>query len=185
MMRLASLLVIVCTAALGQSGRLELPNVSRSLLSAVAVGQPSGSPNNSSIFQIRLVRDHASADTEEMPWKSRDGQTVPLPVEKTAVFDDAGVASAVVVKDKATGKAQLRITLTQSGSKRFEEITMQNIHKRIAIIIDGVLYEAPMIQAQISTDSLPIRDDFNEQQAEALARKINASVKDTSPSRRE
>ncbi len=61
---------------------------------------------------------------------------------------------------------------------------MQNIHKKIAIIIDGVLYEAPMIQAQISTDALPIRDGFNEQQAEALARKINASVKDTSPSRR-
>ncbi len=94
-MRLASLLVIVCTAALGQSGRLELQKrQSIAFMSAVAVGQPSGSPNNSSIFQIRLVRDHASADAEEMPWKSRDGQTVPLPVEKTAVFDDAGVASA-------------------------------------------------------------------------------------------
>lgn len=40
-------------------------------------------------------------------------------------------------------------------------------------------------QVEISTDSLPIRDDFTEQHAEELAQKINAAVKDTSPSGRE
>ena len=120
-----------------------------------------------------------------MQLKSTDGQAVPLSVEKTPVFDQAGVTSAAVVKDNATGRAQLRIALTREGSRRIAEITKQNIHKRIAIIIDGVLYEAPVIQAEISTDSLPVRDALTEQRAEELARKINAAVNGAGPVRRE
>ena len=181
LMYVASLFVTVCMAALVQP----MPNPTGFLLSAFQTGQASGNRPSTSIFQIRLVRDHPSVDTNEMPWRSRDGQTMMLPVEKTPVFDISGVDSAAVVKDKATGQTQLSISLTQSGSKHFAEITKQNIHKRIAIIINGVLYVAPIIQAEISTDSLPIRGDFTEQQAKELARKINTAVKGTSPSRRE
>ena len=63
------------------------------------------------------------------------------------------------------------------GRKRFAEITKQNIHKRLAIVIDGTLYAAPIIQAEIATGSLPIQDDFTEEQATELAGKINAAVK--------
>jgi hypothetical protein len=56
------------------------------------------------------------------------------------------------------------------GTEAGEKI-LQGWSKRIARNIDGMLHEAPIIKAEISTDSLPIRDDFTEQQAEEFARK--------------
>lgn len=104
LMYVASFFVLLCTAALVQFSTPELPNANRFLVSAFQTGQTPGSRTNASIFHIRLVRNHPSADTDEMPLKSRNGQTVTLPVEKSSVFDQIGVTSAVVVKDKATGR---------------------------------------------------------------------------------
>ena len=133
-----------------------------------------------SVFQIRLVRDQPSEATEQLPMKSPDGQSVTLSVERRPVFDTAGVASAVVAKDPSTGQPVLQIRLTSAGSRQITEITRQNIHNRLAVIIDGVLYEAPVIQAEISTDFLPVRDNLTPQQADALARKINAEIRSNS-----
>lgn len=133
-----------------------------------------------SVFQIRLVKDQPSQDTEQLPMKSPDGQSITLPVERKPVFDAAGVASAVVVKDESTGQPVLQVRLTSVGSRQITEITRQNIHNRLAVVIDGVLYEAPVIQAEISTDFLPVRDNLTPQLADALARKINAEIRTNS-----
>lgn len=128
------------------------------------------------IFQIRLVREAAAGDTEQMSYQSRDGQTLQFQVKKKPLLDQTAVVSASVASD-TTGHPEVRVALTPKGRKRLAKITRQNIHNRIAVVIDGVLYDAPVIQAEISTDWLPVLDNFTEQQAAELAAKINAAVK--------
>ncbi|HLJ18284.1 MAG TPA: hypothetical protein VKV15_27585 [Bryobacteraceae bacterium] len=129
------------------------------------------------VFQMRLVLDAPSADSEPMTYTGK-GATQPqvLQVWKKPLLDQTAVESAAVIEETPADKPQIRIMFTAQGSKRFAEVTKQTIHKRIAVVIDGKVYEAPMIQAEISTDWVPIRGEFTRQQATELAGKINAAV---------
>lgn len=42
-------------------------------------------------------------------------------------------------------------TLNPKGAVKFEEVTGKNIHKRLAIVLDDIVYSAPMIQSKISS----------------------------------
>lgn len=131
----------------------------------------------SSIFQIRLALDASTADSEQMKYKTKDGQTMTLHVQKTPLLDLTAVESAAVDNDTPTRELGIRITFTAQGRQRFAEVTKQIIHKRIAIVIDGKVYSAPIIQAEISADSVPITGDSTERQETQLAEKINAAIR--------
>ena len=66
----------------------------------------------------------------------------------------------------------MRLGAGQRTKSRF----LQKCRVLIAILIDGVVCAAPMIQAEITADSIPIRDNLTGQQPEDLARKINAAI---------
>lgn len=141
--------------------------------SAIAADAPT-----QSIFQVRLVVDAASDGTEQLAYKDKDGQTLMLDVQKTPVLDLNDIESAeVVTEDTPSGQPQVRIMLTPQGRERLEEVSEQAIHKRLAIVIDGKVYAAPMIQAKLTSDYIPIGDVPTEEQAKDIAGKINAAVR--------
>lgn len=47
-------------------------------------------------------------------------------------------------------KPNVQLTLTAMGGKRFGEVTGANVNKRLAIILDGVVEQAPVIQQKIA-----------------------------------
>ena len=165
------------------SGTLFALLCTATLMNAGAQDSGTGGVGRRSMFQIRLVADRASANTQEMPMKSPDGPTVTLEIEKKPLMDLASVASAKVVKDDGSGQAQLHIVLTGEGRERLAEVTRRNIHRRIAVIIDGTVYAAPVIQAEISSEFIPVHTFFTDKQAEELARKVNDAVHEGSPGR--
>ncbi len=61
----------------------------------------------------------------------------------------------------------VHFTLSPDGAKRFEQITGANIGKQLAIILDGRLQSAPVIQARIS-DSGIIQGRFTPEEADDL-----------------
>lgn len=131
-------------------------------------------------FEMRLVVDSTSADAERMTLVLQNpgsGQTrlEPLYVQKTVLLDQTAVESAKVATN-ALGAPQIEITLTDAGRKRFAKITRQNIGKRLAIVIDGRVCTAPVIQSEITGGKGQITGNITDQQAEALAAKINAAV---------
>ncbi len=67
--------------------------------------------------------------------------------------------------------------MTEQGRTRLASFTKQNLHKRIAVMIGGNVVSVPVIQAELNLDSLPVRGDFDRQQAEHMASEINAAVK--------
>ena len=67
------------------------------------------------------------------------------------------------------GEPQIEFRLNSEGAKRFGEVTRNNIGQRLAIILDGELYSAPVIQGAIETGSGQITGHFTVEQAQELA----------------
>jgi SecD/SecF fusion protein len=67
------------------------------------------------------------------------------------------------------GEPQIEFRLNSEGAKRFGEVTRNNIGQRLAIILDGELYSAPVIQSAIETGSGQITGHFTVEQAQELA----------------
>jgi len=66
------------------------------------------------------------------------------------------------------GSAIVNFNLTHDGAARFSEVTGKNVGKQLAIVLDGRVQSAPVIQSQIS-DSGQITGNFTPQQAADLA----------------
>ena len=97
----------------------------------------------------------------------------PLYVAKETLLDARSIKEATV-EEQGDGWG-IHVTLTAEGGKRFGEITKQRVGKRIAILIDGTLYAAPVVVNEITGGSVRISGVFTKDTADKLAAKINSS----------
>jgi len=74
------------------------------------------------------------------------------------------------------GKPAISINFNSEGEKIFEELTKNNIGKRLAIYIDGVLREAPVVQEVIYGGKAQITGNFTIKEAQELARNLNVGA---------
>jgi len=65
--------------------------------------------------------------------------------------------------------AYVAITFNNKGGRIFERLTSENIHKRMAIVLDGKIYSAPVIQDKISGGRASITGSFTTDEARDLA----------------
>ena len=65
--------------------------------------------------------------------------------------------------------AYVSITFDSTGAAAFERITGENIKKRLAIILDGSVYSAPVIQDRIAGGRAQITGQFTTQEANDLS----------------
>ena len=131
------------------------------------------------IFQIRLVAETPSATSEPMVKVSQTGDQAvkeTLNVEKAALLDQTALKSASVSND-SLGHPVIDLTFTRKGATQFATITQANLHKRLAIVIDGHLNSAPMIQSSITGGKAQISGNFSKEEATDLANRINAIAK--------
>jgi SecD/SecF fusion protein len=109
---------------------------------------------------------------EVLKRKTRDRQgregTEEVMVKKKAEMTGSGIKSAMVVRGNL-GEPEIHFTLDSEGAVRFAEITRQNVKQRLAIILDGELYSAPVIQTPIETGSGSITGQFDQREAFELA----------------
>ena len=78
------------------------------------------------------------------------------------------VKNAMAVRGNL-GEPQIDFQLNADGAKRFGEVTRNNIGQRLAIVLDGELYSAPVIQSAIETGNGQITGHFMVEQAQELA----------------
>jgi preprotein translocase subunit SecD len=67
-----------------------------------------------------------------------------------------------------SGVFVIDISLNDAGAKTLEAFTSQNIGKPLAIVIDGVVIQAPVIQTSVGK-KVQISSNFTQAQAQALA----------------
>lgn len=136
-------------------------------------------PPEPASFEIRLVLDLPAADSELMTCRQQGttpGQTVAESphVQKAALLDRSALKSAVAQTNPVTDAAEVQITFTSPGAKRFAKITRNHIGERLAIVIDGQVRSTPKVMAEIPGGKAVISGSFTAPEAAQLADRVNA-----------
>lgn len=91
-----------------------------------------------------------------------------MPTELTGKY----IKTARVEYDGQTGRPQIGLVFTDDGSKLFADITKNNIGKPLAILLDGQVISAPVIQSEIVGGQAQITGSFSIQEANELSRSL-------------
>jgi len=86
------------------------------------------------------------------------------------------IKHAMVVRGNL-GEPQINFTLNDEGTVTFGQVTRENVGRRLAIVLDGVLYSAPSINGPIETGSGQITGSFDIREAFELANVLENPLK--------
>ncbi|MBP9020330.1 MAG: protein translocase subunit SecD [Syntrophobacterales bacterium] len=106
------------------------------------------------------------------------GQRVKIPYllkDKTVLTGESLEKAEVKISDRFS-EPYIAIKFNSQGAKDFERITAENVKKRLAIILDGVVYSAPVIQERISGGNAQITGSFTLEEARDLAIVLRAGA---------
>jgi protein-export membrane protein SecD len=96
---------------------------------------------------------------------------VPYVIQATPRITGDDLSDARVQIDPQKNQPYVSMEFKSSGAKKFEETTGANIGRRMAVVLDGNVYSAPMIQAKIAGGQAQITlgggANFNKVMAEA------------------
>jgi SecD/SecF fusion protein len=74
------------------------------------------------------------------------------------------------------GSPIVQLSLDREGGKIFDKVTFQNIGKRLAIVLDGQVYSAPVIRDRIPNGKAQISGNFKADEAADLALVLRAGA---------
>lgn len=100
----------------------------------------------------------------------------PVLMKKQTMMTGDLLTEAKVNIDQRFNEPYVSLTFNAAGAKLFEEITGANVKKRMAIILDGTVYSAPVIQERISGGSAQITGRFSMDEAKDLAIVLRAGA---------
>lgn len=108
----------------------------------------------------------------------KTGQVTKIPylLKKKALLTGAHIIDAKVQINQQYNEPYVTLTFDSVGARLFERITEENVHKRLAIILDGNVYSAPVIQEKISGGRAQITGRFTMDEAKDLAIVLRAGA---------
>jgi len=113
---------------------------------------------------IFKVLDEPTPDTQEMILKHKDTSET-LNVDRNTQLSDRDFKSLSLVDGD---EISILITLTGEGAKKFAELTKSSIGKRVAIVADNQVLSAPVVQQEISGDSIQITGNLSKEVAKKI-----------------
>lgn len=100
----------------------------------------------------------------------------PVLLKKDTLLTGDLLTEARVSIDERFSEPYVSIKFSSAGAKIFEDITAQNVKKRLAIILDKNVYSAPQIQERISGGDAQITGSFAMEEAKDLAIVLRAGA---------
>ena len=79
------------------------------------------------------------------------------------------VGSAAAVTNQNSGQWQVDLTVTNAAAPRFDKAMRQSVGREVAIVIDGEVVAAPIVNAGIVGKHVTITGNFDKQTAERIA----------------
>ncbi|WP_306304102.1 protein translocase subunit SecD [Desulfosarcina cetonica] len=119
---------------------------------------------------------------EEILYEVREDKTThrvqktPLLVKKRAALTGAYLTDASVKIGSQYNDPYVSITFDKKGARLFERVTGENVKKRLAIVLDGTIYSAPVIQDRIAGGEASITGSFTADEARDLAIVLRAGA---------
>jgi SecD/SecF fusion protein len=108
--------------------------------------------------------------------QTRQERKAPLLLESRVMMTGEMVKDARSGRGGTFNEPIVHLKLTSRGGRIFGEITEKNVHKRFAIILDGVVRSAPVIQERILGGSAQISGSFTPEEAADLAIVLRAGA---------
>ncbi|MBN1365875.1 MAG: protein translocase subunit SecD [Syntrophaceae bacterium] len=100
----------------------------------------------------------------------------PYLLKDKALLTGASLETARVQIADRFGNPTVSLTFNSQGADDFERITGENVRKRLAIVLDGVVHSAPVIQERISGGHAQITGNFTMDEAHDLAIVLRAGA---------
>ena len=101
---------------------------------------------------------------------------VPYLIKKRVLLDGSSLTDARVMIDSQFNEPYVSIEFDRKGARLFEQITGENIKKRLAIVLDKTVYSAPVIQDRIAGGQARITGNFTTEEARDLAIVLRAGA---------
>lgn len=101
---------------------------------------------------------------------------VPYLVRSKTLLTGGALENAQVKISDRFGEPYVAIKFNSQGANEFERITGENVKKRLAIVLDGVVHSAPVIQEKISGGQAQITGTFTMDEAKDLAIVLRAGA---------
>ncbi|MDP1993054.1 MAG: protein translocase subunit SecD [Syntrophales bacterium] len=105
----------------------------------------------------------------------RRSQNPILLKNKSLLTGDALESAKVQIGDRF-GEPHVSLIFNAQGAKDFDRITGDNVKKRLAIVLDGMVHSAPVIQERISGGQAQITGSFTMEEATDLAIVLRAGA---------
>ncbi len=93
----------------------------------------------------------------------------PIVLRKRTVMTGETITDARVQIDSQYNEPYVSVAFDSRGARQFAELTTRNVGKRLAIILDGKVQSAPVIQEPITGGEARITGDFTMEEARDLA----------------
>ena len=94
---------------------------------------------------------------------------------KTLLTGDSLEDARVKISDRF-GEPYVALKFNSQGARDFDRITGENVKKRLAIVLDGIVHSAPVIQERISGGNAQITGTFSMEEARDLAIVLRAGA---------
>ncbi|STQ85847.1 protein translocase subunit SecD [Helicobacter muridarum] len=114
------------------------------------------------------VEDAAKYDAILLPFSDDIAGSVKLPLKSLPILDGSELSDARTAADD-NGNPAVSFKLNSKGAQIFGDFTSQNIHNRLAIVLDKKIFSAPTIQSKIGGGNGIISGNFTMQSANDLA----------------
>ena len=101
---------------------------------------------------------------------------IPILLKKQAVLTGDLLSDAKVNIDTRFSEPYVSLSFNEAGAKVFEDITAENVKKRLAIILDNSVYSAPVIQEKIAGGNAQITGHFTMEEARDLSIVLRAGA---------
>lgn len=119
------------------------------------------------ILEFRLARENAATTMEANPEATLD--ELFASTELTGRY----LSRARVEFNPTTGEAIVGLLFNSEGAELFAEITRENKGEVLAIVLDGTIISAPVIQDEITGGEAVITGVFTPEEARELVRNLN------------
>ena len=117
-------------------------------------------------FRFVTENSEETFGSEKLPFEDGSNEVI---VSKRIVLSGDNLLDAKPKMDNQTNQTVVSFTLDRVGAKRFGKATTSGIGKRLAIVLDGKIISAPVIQDAIVGGSGIITGNFTFQSATDLA----------------
>ena len=119
-------------------------------------------------LEFRIVaegKESEEGDVESLRMKEGGSITVLREVAMTGDY----VKTASVEMDPSDGTKYISLHLNSRGATRFDQVTADNVGRKLAIVLDRIVQSAPLINTRISGGTAQITGSFSPEESRQLA----------------